>query len=153
MRFPPALSGSSACCACECLASGGKTRDTVASFLSANALLRRVDIVAHHGFTGVHIASAYTPDGFFYQFLAKDWIVLNAGLYRLFEITCKCHISLWPFSSMYARISIMQASLFALLNEEFEVCRCDFRHVRQPDYCSCLEFISAMPRQQLCSLL
>ena len=33
---------------------------------------------------------------------------------------------------MYARISITQVSLFALLNEEFEVCRCDFSHVRQP---------------------
>ena len=96
-------------------------------------MLRRVDIVAHHSFTGVHIASAYAPDDFFYQFLSEGWIALNAGLYRLFEITCKCHISLWPFSSMYARISIMQASLFALLNEEFEVYRCDFRHVRQPD--------------------
>ncbi len=74
-----------------------KTRDTVASFLSASALLRRVDIVAHHGFTGVHIASAYAPDDFFYQFLSKGWIVLNAGLYRLFEITCKCHISMVSF--------------------------------------------------------
>ena len=65
MCFPRGLSGSSACCTCVCLAFGGKTRDTVASFLSASAMLRRVDIVAHHNFTSVHIASAYVPNDFF----------------------------------------------------------------------------------------
>lgn len=53
---------------------------------------RRIDIVTHYGFTSVHIASAYAPDDLFYQFFSKGWVALNTGLYRLFEITCKCHI-------------------------------------------------------------
>lgn len=66
---------------------------------------RRVDIVSHHGFTGVHIASAYAPDGLFYQFFSEGWIALDAGLYRFFEITGKYHIFIFESFTPFILLS------------------------------------------------
>lgn len=88
----------------------------IAEFIKSDC---RVDIVAHHGFTGVHIASVYAPNGFFYQFLPKGWVTLNTGLYRLFEITCKCHIFIFlVFCAVYnLTIELSCASLTKLLED------------------------------------
>ncbi len=67
---------------------------------------RRVDIVSHHGFTGVHIVSTYAPDGLFYQFLSEYRIALDAGLYRFFEITCKCHIFFYAVYILNHRVIV-----------------------------------------------